>query len=50
MVEEGTDRWERNGFVLLNIWFKNKSSPRVMGALAEILFKYSEMKWGRICV
>lgn len=37
---------EKKGVHVVNIWFKNKSSPYVMGALAEILFKYSQMKGG----
>lgn len=45
-MEEGTDRWVQ----VVNIWFKNKSSPNVFCALAEILFEYREMKWGRIGV
>lgn len=41
MVEEGTDRGGKEKWVhVVNIRFKNKLSPHVMGALAEILFKY----------
>lgn len=36
---------------VVNIWFRNKLSPVVTGALAEILFKYRWMKkgGGQVC-
>lgn len=50
MWRRGQAAVEKKWVHVVNIWIKNKLSPLVMGALADILFKYRQIKGGIIGV